>query len=53
MFLGRCIRLADDLDQPPPKPTVDAEFRALVPGMVTEDVFELDNEINRKARGAL
>ena len=32
---------------------VNAEFRFLLPDLVTKDVFALDAEMNRKARGAL
>ena len=62
VVLGRAIKLADqqrptcdDLTALVPVESwsdtaVREEFDAMTPGFVTEDSFELDNEINRRAR---
>jgi hypothetical protein len=62
VLAGKGIRIADEhepddlcaLIAPESWSTdaVNAEFDQMLPGFVTAEVFELDNAINRKARGA-
>lgn len=58
VVIGRSIGLADRKSSQPPTPqppagwsqtAVEAEFALMVPGWVTEESFDLDNQINRAA----